>query len=95
MSLQNTGSTPAAPTPPETTVLVLSLTSRTDKQVQGNADHAKLQKAIDTILADEKRRSSFGSHSRAFPTRGEGVAIARLKFCSFKLVVAKDHAFHA
>ena len=50
--MQNTASTPAAPTSPETTVF----DPQNWQQVQGNADHTKLQKAIDTILADDKRR---------------------------------------
>ena len=50
--MQNTGSTPAATTSPETTVFDL----QNWQQVQGNDDHTKLKKAIDTILADAKRR---------------------------------------
>ena len=52
MSLQNTGTTPAAPTLPDTTVFDL----QNSQQVNGNDDHTKLQGAIDKILADAKRR---------------------------------------
>ena len=55
-SLQNTGSTAATPTSPETSVFDL----QNWQQVQGNKDHTKLQETIDKILkvevADDKRR---------------------------------------
>ena len=52
--MQNTGSTAAAPTSPETSVFDL----QNWQQVQGNDDHTELKKTIDKILklADAKRR---------------------------------------
>ena len=52
--MQNTGSTAAAPTSPETSVFDL----QNWQQVQGNDDHTKLKETIDKILkvADAKRR---------------------------------------
>ena len=54
VSMQNTGSTAAAPTSPETSVFDL----QNWQQVQGNDDHTKLKETIDKILkiADAKRR---------------------------------------
>ena len=61
VSMQNTGSTAAAPTSPENSVFDL----QNWQQVQGNDDHTKLKKAIDTILADkaskEKENDSDGT----------------------------------
>ena len=52
--MQNTGSTAATPTSPETSVFDL----QNWQQVQGNDDHTKLKETIDKILkvADAKRR---------------------------------------
>ena len=52
--MQNTGSTAAAPTSPETSVFDL----QNWQQVKGNNDHTKLQETIDKILkgTDAKRR---------------------------------------
>ena len=52
--MQNTGSTAAAPTSPETSIFDL----QNWQQVQGNDDHTKLKETIDKILkvADAKRR---------------------------------------
>ena len=56
VSMQNTGSTAATPTSPETSVFDL----QNWQQVQGNDDHTKLQETIDKILkvevTDAKRR---------------------------------------
>ena len=54
VSMQNTGSTAAAPTSPETSVFDL----QNWQQVKGNNDHTKLQETIDKILkgTDAKRR---------------------------------------
>ena len=49
MSLQNTGTTPAAPTLPDTTVFDL----QNSQQFNGNDDHTKLKETIDKILADK------------------------------------------